>query len=219
MSDKGLLTTGSQTSQNGSRPTAASGLTTFQDLRREIDQMFERFFDRDPFQGFNLPTRLKGFDPRPTADVTEKSDAYEITAELPGISEKDVSVTFEDGVLTIAGEKKAEKTQDTKDVYVSERCYGAFKRAFVLPNDADDQKIDAKVGHGVLKVAIGRTKNPKTNGRKIAIQASLPLNPKRALISPGAVRSSQVVAPIFFPRDASPQEKDAQNVGADLRDL
>ncbi len=87
----------------------SSGISSIDELHHEVNSLFGRFFNRDPFRGFNFPIQMKGFDLTPNVDVAEKSDTYEITAELPGIAEKDVAVTLDNGVLTIRGDKKEDK--------------------------------------------------------------------------------------------------------------
>lgn len=148
-------------------------VSTFDELQHEMNSLFGRFFHRDPFRTFNLPAQMKGFDLTPTVDVAEKDGAYEITAELPGIAEKDVAVTVDHGVLTISGEKKDEKNEEKKNVHISERRYGSFQRSFSLPDDSDEQKISADFNKGVLKITVGRAKQIKKNGtRQIAIKAA-----------------------------------------------
>ncbi|MSO73118.1 MAG: Hsp20/alpha crystallin family protein [Rhodospirillaceae bacterium] len=88
------------------RPIVSSALAGFDDFHHEMDRMFDRFLHRDPFRAFSLPTQLKGFDLSPTVDVAENDGAYEITAELPGISEKNINVKLDGGMLVISGEKK-----------------------------------------------------------------------------------------------------------------
>lgn len=140
------------------------------DFQKEMNKMFDRFFHRDPFLHVGLPSRLKGFDLSPTVDVREHANNYAVTVELPGVSEKDVSVTVADNMLTISGEKKAEKIEDAKNVHISERHYGSFQRQFSLPDDADPAATSAEFKNGVLSVVIGRTKKPKENARQIAIK-------------------------------------------------
>jgi len=150
------------------------GLTVggFDEFQKEMNRMFERFFGRDPFAQFGLPSRLKGFDLSPTVDVAERPDSYEVTVELPGISEKDVKVSIEGDILTIAGEKKAEKVEDDTNYHISERAYGSFMRQFSLPEDADPEKVTAEFKNGVLKVTLARTKKPKENARRIEVKAA-----------------------------------------------
>ena len=148
------------------------GLVGLDDFQKEMNRMFDRFFHRDPFSHLGLPSRLKGFDLSPMVDVHEHANNYTVTAELPGIADKDVSVTLADNVLTIAGEKKAEKEDEVKNVHVSERHFGSFQRQFSLPEDADPASITADFKNGVLTVCIGRTKKPKENARQIPVKAA-----------------------------------------------
>jgi HSP20 family protein len=87
-------------------------------------------------------------------DVTESDKQIEITAELPGLEEKDVKVNVADGVLTISGEKKAEKEEKDKNYRMVERSYGAFSRTLDLPEGVDPGAIKATLAKGVLKVSI-----------------------------------------------------------------
>lgn len=105
-------------------------------------------------------------------DVTEKPDCYDISVELPGISEKDVKVSLENDVLSISGEKKAEKVEDVKNIHISERHYGSFQRQFSLPDDADAGKVSAEFKNGVLKVTLGRSKKAKESARPAQKRAS-----------------------------------------------
>jgi len=136
----------------------------------EIDRLFDRFAG-----GFGMPalprwlsaeptwTYRSSFSfPNPAVDVTEDDKAYKITAELPGLEEKDVTVTVSGGMLTIKGEKSYEKDEkDEKDEkqnrHVSERAYGSFQRSFALPDGVDDGKIAADMAKGVLTVTLPKT--------------------------------------------------------------
>ena len=121
-------------------------------LREEMDRLFDDFFtgwpmaslrrrqvDTDPwrrFQGMFEATF-------PTADVVEGEKDYKITAELPGMSEKDLEIALAGDVLTLKGEKKEEHEEKGENRYVSERRYGSFQRSFALPEDADPEMIEA----------------------------------------------------------------------------
>ncbi len=154
----------------GSAPTAA--FTGLEDFRKEMNRMLDHVFHRDPFAHFGLPGRLKGFDLSPTVDVAERADCYEVTVELPGLSEKDVKVSLDGDLLTISGEKKAETTSDIKNVHLSERHYGSFQRQFSLPEDADSEKTIGEFKNGVLKVTIGRSKKMKESARQIDVKTT-----------------------------------------------
>jgi HSP20 family protein len=93
----------------------------FTSLRREIDRLFEDF-------GRGLPSFGK-LELMPSMDVTETDKEIEVTAELPGLEEKDVEINYADGVLTIRGEKKAEKEEKDKTHHLIERSYGSFSPA------------------------------------------------------------------------------------------
>jgi HSP20 family protein len=103
--------------------------------------------------------------------VTEDDNAYEITAEMPGVEEKDVEITVKDDRLTLRGEKKSEKEEKKKDYHMTERSYGAFERSFHLPADVAADKIRADFEKGVLTLTLPKTPEAKSKERKIAIKA------------------------------------------------
>jgi HSP20 family protein len=87
-------------------------------------------------------------------DVTETDKEIEVTAELPGLEEKDVQINLADNLLTIRGEKKAEKEQKDKNYRLVERSYGSFERMLELPEGVSPDAIKANIAKGVLKVTI-----------------------------------------------------------------
>ncbi|NTV53721.1 MAG: Hsp20/alpha crystallin family protein [Candidatus Firestonebacteria bacterium] len=97
----------------------------------------------------------------PNVDLTENKEAYTLRADLPGVSKEDVKVTFAEGVLTIAGEKKSEKEIKNENFHRSERNYGAFSRSFRLPDPVHEEKIQAEYRDGVLTLTL-----PKSEGVK-----------------------------------------------------
>jgi HSP20 family protein len=114
----------------------------------------------------NLPTNGHGVI---RMDCAETKDGIELTAEMPGLKEKDVQVLLEDGVLTISGEKRAEREEKDKGYRFVERSYGSFSRSVELPADIDTTKIKATIGDGVLTVVAPRRE--KTEPKKIEVQA------------------------------------------------
>lgn len=123
--------------------------TPFASLQQEIDRLFDDF-------GRNFPS-LPNFgstDIVPRMNVSETDKAIEITAELPGVEEKDVQINFADDVLTIHGERKSEKDEKDKNYHVFERRYGAFTRSVTLPPGTDPNKVKATIDKGVLKVTV-----------------------------------------------------------------
>jgi len=152
----------------------------FGSLRREIDRLFDEFNDgfwRSPFRGFLFdvtPFRRASADVTalPAVDVSETDKAYEITAELPGMDEKNVEVKVANGILTIRGEKQDEKEEKQKDYYRRERSFGSFERSFQVPNDVDGDKIEASFKKGVLSVTLPKSAEAEKAARKIAIKAA-----------------------------------------------
>ncbi len=122
----------------------------FGSLQREIDRLFDDF--SRSFTGFGAGLSVQPL--MPSMDVTETDKQIEITAELPGLEEKDVKVNVADGVLTISGEKKAEKEEKDKNYRLVERSYGAFSRTLDLPEGVEPGAIQATLAKGVLKVSI-----------------------------------------------------------------
>ena len=110
------------------------------------------------------------FGKAPAVDIAEKDKEYEITAELPGMDEKNIDVKFADGILTIKGEKTEEKEEKKKDYYLSERRFGSFQRSFQVPDGVDADKIDASFKNGVLTVILPKSAQAQKSEKKIAIK-------------------------------------------------
>jgi HSP20 family protein len=144
----------------------------FETLRREIDRLFDDFgqgFWRAPLEPLS---RKLTWGTAPAVDIVEGDKAYEVTAELPGMDEKNVEVKLANGGLTIKGEKKEEKEEKKKDYYLSERRYGAFERYFRLPDDVDVDKIEANVRNGVLKVTLPKKPEAQKPVKTIAVKSA-----------------------------------------------
>ena len=98
----------------------------------------------------------------PKIDITEEEKEYTFKADLPGLEKKDISISVEEGVLSITGEKKAELEKKEKGRYYHlERSYGKFRRAFSLPEYVDEKNINASLKNGVLEVSLRKTEPPK----------------------------------------------------------
>ena len=164
---------------------AGQGIATeFARLRDEIDQRFERmvegwpdwprspgrFFETAPFKDLWGPITLPRHGLMPSVDFGETEKAYEISAELPGMDEKDVEVLLTDGGITIKGEKKSEREEKEKDYHRVERSFGSFRRYFALPDEIDADHIDAKFKNGVLKVVLPKSAKAKAKSRKIDVK-------------------------------------------------
>ena len=108
----------------------------------------------------------------PELDVRENTNAITIEAELPGVEEKDVTVTLANGVLTIKGEKKQEKEEKSESYHLTERSFGSFQRSLRLPDTVDDAKVEAHFDKGVLKVTAGKKPEAVKAERRIEIKKS-----------------------------------------------
>ena len=106
----------------------------------------------------------------PKLDVAELKDKFEIKAELPGMDEKDIELSLDDGLLTISGEKKAETEEKDKGYYLKECSYGTFSRSIRLPDNIADDKIEAKFKKGVLTIDLPKKEVVPPKSRKIAIK-------------------------------------------------
>ncbi|SEQ44439.1 Hsp20/alpha crystallin family protein [Thalassovita taeanensis] len=90
----------------------------------------------------------------PAAEASTGENSYTITVELPGVEEKDIDVSVQEGVVTVKGEKSASREETGETWYFSERQYGAFSRSFRLPADADGAAVEAHLKDGVLQVSV-----------------------------------------------------------------
>jgi HSP20 family protein len=166
--------------RGGARP---APLDPFQAMRREMDRMFERFFGG----GFGLPSARRMFETEPfwrggdegfafsapAIDFAEDENAYHLTAELPGLSEKDINLSLSDDLLTIGGEKREKKQENEKDknYHYTERRFGSFRRTIQLPQHIDRDRIEAHFKNGVLSVTLPKSHDAMQRQKKIEIKA------------------------------------------------
>ena len=121
----------------------------------------------DPFRA--LGTRVADW-LSPAAEASAGDDAYTINMELPGVDEKDVDLSVEDGVVTVRGEKKTSTEKNGDTWFFSERQYGAFRRSFRLPADADEKAVTAEIKDGVLKITAPKSApNSEPKAKRIDI--------------------------------------------------
>jgi HSP20 family protein len=106
----------------------------------------------------------------PRVNVEENNEAFELTAEVPGIEKKDITVEVKDRTLTIHGEKKLEEEKKDKNYHVCERCYGEFTRTFTLPDNVEADKIEAEYQNGILKLTIPKKEEAKPKEIKVAVK-------------------------------------------------
>jgi len=152
----------------------------FESFRREVDRLFDDFSGgiwRSPFgRSFSdiEPFRrsVAAFGSVPAVDVTQTDKGYEITAELPGMEDKDIEVKFANGILTIRGEKRDEKEEKNKDYYMRERSFGSFERSFQVPENVDTDKIGASFNKGVLTITLPKSAEAQRAEKKIEVKAT-----------------------------------------------
>lgn len=138
-------------------------LVTF---RREMDRMFDHFFDGPPDRGGNGSGMMP-----PAIDLNETDKELVVTAELPGVSDKDVEVNLAGDVLTIKGEKKTEAEEKKGGSYYTERSYGSFARSLRLPFDVKDEQVDAHFKDGVLTIRLPKPAEVQNQVRRIDVKA------------------------------------------------
>ena len=142
----------------------------FLNFRREVDHIFDSFLE-----GFGARSAAAGngwLSLAPAVDVAKSEKELVITAEMPGVSEKDVEVTLTDDLLTIKGEKKAEREQKDGNYTYAERRYGSFSRSVWLPFQAGDVEIDAKYDKGVLTIRVPKPADAQKAARRIEVKAA-----------------------------------------------
>jgi HSP20 family protein len=126
---------------------------------REVDRLFDRLFD--------APAQAQRW--APAMDLIEAEDHYVLKADLPGVSEEDVAIEVENGLLTVSGERKAEHERAEKGFYRVERAFGRFQRQMTLPEGIDPEGVVAEFDRGVLSVRIPKPEQVKP--RRITIGA------------------------------------------------
>jgi len=138
---------------------------------RDIDDMFDRVL-ADTMRRWPRTSNdeRRVYDWAPAADVSETDGEYLIKAELPEVRKDDLNITVQEGVLTLAGERKEEKREDNEKLNRIERFHGSFSRRFTLPDDADEQGIKAESKDGVLVIHIPKQKVAHPQPRQIQVQ-------------------------------------------------
>ena len=147
------------------RGLSSLGSDPFSAMRREMDRLF------DEFRGVRGgPYEIEaGF--APAVNVRQTDKGVEVTAELPGIDEKNIEVGLADNALTIRGEKREEKEQKGEGWYISERSFGSFQRTIPLPVEVDENKVAAQFKNGVLTVSLPAAADAERKAKKIEIKS------------------------------------------------
>jgi HSP20 family protein len=136
----------------------------FEDLFNRYNRLFTRSLPAGETQGAEVVQW------RPVANIAETQGEYLIKAELPEVDKKDVEVSVNEGVITIRGERRYERTDDSEKQHRVESFYGNFSRSFTLPPDVDEDKIYAESKDGVLKVHLPKTEVRKPKAIEIQVK-------------------------------------------------
>lgn len=162
--------------KKASAPSRGEVADPWRPFRGEMDRLFERFgfpsfrrmLESEPFWSGGPSLSVTA----PAVDITEDEKAYKLTAELPGMAEKDIDVSVTGDLLVLRGEKRAEREEKEKNRFLSERNYGAFQRNFVIPDGVDRDKIGAEFAKGVLTLTLPKSVEAQKQQKKIEIKTS-----------------------------------------------
>ncbi len=144
----------------------------FQAFRGEMDRLFDDFLGGLPTLSNLRQTFPAAQVLTPALDVKETEKELVVKADLPGIDEKDVYLTIQDGILTMRGEKKGERKDERENYYLVERSYGSFERSIRLPETIDEDKVEAHFDKGVLTVTLPKRPEMVKAQKKIEIKSS-----------------------------------------------
>ena len=144
----------------------------FRAMRREMENALRAFG-----QTSSSPDIGAGV---PAINVAETKDAFEVTAELPGVDEKDIKVSLDGNQLVISGEKKEESTKEEKAWHVEERSFGSFYRSMSLPFEPEDGAVEAHFDKGVLRLSIKKPAKAIKTTKTIEIKTGTGTAPKKA---------------------------------------
>jgi HSP20 family protein len=139
---------------------------SFLSFRREVDRMFDDFFSGFGRRAVGSPLGT----PTPSMDLTENDKEIVVTAEMPGLDEKDFEVTVSGDLLTLKGEKKAEHEHRNGDAYYMERRFGSFLRSVRLPFEVKDEKVDARYEKGLLTIRVPKPADMQKQARRIEVR-------------------------------------------------
>jgi HSP20 family protein len=136
-------------------------------LKKEMNRVFEDFsqgFPLDPF------SRKMGEGFQPKVNISESDKEITVSAELPGMDDKDIDVSLSKNELTIKGEKKEEKEEKKENFYHMERTYGSFQRTLPLPSEVEDNKAEANFKNGVLTIKLPKAPHAIKETKKIEVK-------------------------------------------------
>lgn len=135
--------------------------------KNSLSQIFEDFFNEAGYEAIDRHISDGNW---PKVDIAENDSNYLLKADLPGMERNDYKITVENGILRIEGEKKEEHREKKGSYYHFERTYGKFSRSFVLPEEVDGERIEAKMEKGVLELILPKNEKSKPKMIQITVQ-------------------------------------------------
>ena len=150
-----------------SRPSSFVSPWTLGSMHRQLENWVDRAFG-DPVASDYVPRLAL----TPRIDFAETGEGYELTADLPGLDEENLEISLSHDVLTLKGERSHERQDDGRNVHLNERGFGCFKRAFRLPEDVDQEHIEARLRNGVLEIRLPKSRDAAETSRQIKVKTS-----------------------------------------------
>ncbi len=145
-----------------------SALIRYETPATTLTNLLDDFLGSSAFDAWDRDISLASY---PRVDIVEDKEVYRISADMPGLDKKDIVVEVKNGVLSISGEKKTEKTEQDKNRYYHfERRFGSFRREFALPDHVDADNVDARYTNGVLEVTLKKTEAAKPKAIEVKVE-------------------------------------------------
>ena len=138
-------------------------------IQNEMNRMFDQFFT-DPFSILPIATGRLTAEFSPRVDISETDTEVKVVAELPGMEEKDISLSFEDNSVILSGEKKSDLEEKGKTFHRVERTYGSFQRVIPIGVEIDEDKAGASFKNGVLTITLPKAPEAVKQAKKITIK-------------------------------------------------
>jgi HSP20 family protein len=160
-----------QSSEKNVPVSVKNGASPIQAFQHEVNNLFQSFFGETLPHWWRASETYMPFGVTPATDVAETDKDFKITAELPGMDVKDITVTISDDYVTIKGKKEEETKEERKGYYRQERSYGEFQRVVALPpNMANAEKAEASMSKGLLTVTVPKKAGAQSTTRKLDIK-------------------------------------------------
>jgi HSP20 family protein len=150
------------------RPALVGPFRELENMRREMDRVWETFFTEQPMRRGEVEEWGEWF---PEFDLSETKNELILKAEVPGISAKDVSISLVDNMLVIKGEKKQEMEEKDENYHYVGRSYGTFARSIPLPREVQGDKVKASYKEGILRIVLPKSKEAKEKEIQIKVES------------------------------------------------